>query len=144
MIGAVRRAFLYLFPLFSDLQIAALRETFEETGYHCSMLPVRMATRAPPVDESGPTRDEPRVVSSVCEPFAVSMRDTKIGRKHIFYYVAVVDESRPQMPNTQMANESYVAEFFAFDDAAQRLTFDDDKKIIRKAQQIYIQTIGTT
>jgi len=123
-----------------DLPSAAQRETFEETGYTCIMLPVEMLTRAPPAVEIGITRDEPRMANGIVEPFAITMRDTKIGRKHIFYYVAVVDESRPQMMNTQMANESYEAEFVTFDEAVARLSYNDDQKIVRKAQEIYQRT----
>lgn len=71
---------------------AALRETFEETGLKCELLPVKMYTRCTSLNPDDDrktmgathTVDEPRRFEGVVEPFMVLLRETNgtRGRDH--------------------------------------------------------------
>ncbi|KAK5098193.1 hypothetical protein LTS08_006326 [Lithohypha guttulata] len=70
---------------------AALRETFEETGLKCSLLPVTLHSRATSVNPAddrttagGYTVDEPRTFTRATEPFMCMVRrlDSRRGRDH--------------------------------------------------------------
>jgi 8-oxo-dGTP pyrophosphatase MutT (NUDIX family) len=57
------------------LEQAALRETFEETGYDVKLLPISIKTLATvPASE-----DKEEKISSITEPVAVQQRTTKEG-----------------------------------------------------------------
>ena len=51
---------------------AAEREAEEETGYRCSLLPVKITTRATPDVEDDSHYHKPRTYENLCEPFMVS------------------------------------------------------------------------
>ncbi|KAI6096178.1 hypothetical protein EDD16DRAFT_694260 [Pisolithus croceorrhizus] len=109
---------------------AAVRETYEETGYPCKLLPCRMTTRAPLPHTN--MLDEPRVVDDISEPFAITLRDLKEkGTKTIWWYLTVVSGGREE--GTQTDSEDFYPEFFQADDAIRRLTFQDDKDIAQRA-----------
>jgi len=117
----------------------AVRETYEETGYQCSLIPLTMETRATLNEE--PVGDVSRLLKGVCEPFAISLR--QIGgksnnQKIIFWYVTQVEKSREL--NTQMENESFNSRLMPYTEALNLLTYEDDKEMLTKAYQLYQQS----
>ncbi|CAF0917479.1 unnamed protein product [Didymodactylos carnosus] len=123
------------------LSVAAVRETYEETGYHCSLMPLTMQTRA--TFNSEHVQDVSRKVSDACEPFTISIR--QIGavitnQKLIFWYVAQVDEEMSREMNTQMINENFEARLVSFSEANHLLSYDDDKELVGKAFELFQNT----
>jgi 8-oxo-dGTP pyrophosphatase MutT (NUDIX family) len=115
---------------------AALREVREETGYSCHLHPVTMSTRAPPIDETGLLEDQPRLFSNLTEPFMLTIRelDEKSNVKIIWWYIAALDKGSAADSSNEDAE--FEAEFFILDEALERLTFEDDRKVLRRAIDI--------
>jgi 8-oxo-dGTP pyrophosphatase MutT (NUDIX family) len=112
---------------------AALREVEEETGYKCRIYPVTMVTRAPHAHDLENVADEPRLCSDLDEPFMLTVRELTPGSdvKLIWWYIVAVDES---FQNSAVAsNGDFKAEFFIYEDALQKLTFQKDRDILEKA-----------
>ena len=107
---------------------AAIRETYEETGYPCKLLPCMMMTRAPPPNTN--VMDRPRVMEGVTEPFAVTFRDQN-GTKIIWWYLTIVNGEKEE--GTQTASENYRSEFIASDEALKTLTFQEDRNLVHRA-----------
>ncbi|GAM88139.1 hypothetical protein ANO11243_061700 [Dothideomycetidae sp. 11243] len=63
----------------------AIRETVEETGMPCRLLPVDLPSRLCPSIELGHVPDEVRVHKSACEPFAVQHRLHDAGHMKIIW-----------------------------------------------------------
>lgn len=116
-------------------QAAALREAAEETGYLCHPFPLTMSTRAPPAVEVGHYPDEPRVHPEACEPFMVTCRQLEGGQdlKIIWWYVAAIDEHSERGDG----EEKFDAQLFGFEGALERLTFETDRDVVRKAIKIF-------
>jgi len=93
-----------------------------------------METRAPPaVEPEGGSPDVVREHEGSTEPFMVTLR--QIGEKEmkfIWWYIAAVDVEKTVVP----PEEKYDVVFLPFDDALERLTFETDREIVRKAIQI--------
>ncbi|RJE25583.1 NUDIX domain protein [Aspergillus sclerotialis] len=112
---------------------AALREVEKETGYKCHIHPVTMSTRAPRATEADDVSDQARSYPDLSEPFmslfASWVKDQT--QKLIWWYIAAVDEepsdSRPS------ADCNFTAEFFTYDEALQKLTFQDDRNVLARA-----------
>jgi len=113
---------------------AAVRETFEETGYPCELLPCRMPTRAPRPGING--KDRVAVVDGITEPFSVVVRDRGArGIKMIWWYLARAT-GEEKVLGTQTSSEAFDSHFVAADDAAARLTFQGDRETVHRALQI--------
>ncbi|KAJ7284891.1 NUDIX hydrolase domain-like protein [Mycena rebaudengoi] len=114
-----------------SIATAAVRETFEETGYACTLLPCRMATRAPRPGVNG--EDAIAVVEDITEPIAVTIRDQGArGIKMIWWYIARAT-STEKVLGTQTEWETFDSQFVAADEAAERLTFQVDRETVQKA-----------
>ena len=116
-------------------QESALREVLEETGYQCSLLPVTMLSRAPPAIETAPSRDKPRLYKDCTEPFAVQIRhlngnDDNV--KIIWWYLAKVEEGKPVIQRSP-EEEIFSVEFYGYDQVIDKLTYELDRKIVKKA-----------
>ncbi|KAF8206561.1 NUDIX hydrolase domain-like protein [Mycena galopus ATCC 62051] len=119
-----------------SIQAAAVRETFEETGYPCVLLPVRMPTRAPAPGVNG--ADAVAVLEGVTEPIAVVVRDmSNVGRgiKIVWWYVARTT-GEPRVLGTQTAWEAFDPEWVDVDGAAGRLTFQSDRETVARAVEL--------
>ena len=118
---------------------AALREAEEETGFKCRLLPVTLTSRAPPAVETDNTLDGPWKYESVCEPFMLTHRwRERDGLKTITWYIAAIEEDVPKRePEPQ-----YEVQTFDFNDAVQKLTFQADREVLRRAIEIYFETFG--
>lgn len=117
-------------------QEAALREVREETGYPCHLHPVTMSTRAPPRDEMGSVEDQPRVFSNLTEPFMVTIRrlDGESNVKIIWWYIAALNEDADIGRSDGEAE--FNAEFFSWKEALERLTFANDRQILKRAIEL--------
>ena len=117
------------------IEEAALRETYEETGYRCSLWPQRMATRAPAPGVNNVHRSE--VAEGLVEPMAVTIRDLREGKiKMIFWFIALVENGVEKVEGSQMENENFDSIFFDAKAAIERLTFQSDREVAQKAFDI--------
>ncbi|KZV69621.1 hypothetical protein PENSPDRAFT_608519 [Peniophora sp. CONT] len=122
-----------------DLPVTAARETYEETGYPCELLPLNMTTRAPAPGVH--TKDNIQTVEACLEPFAISIRHAESnGVKLISWFASVVTGNRQD--GTQMSTEQYTSSFFPADEALERATYRDDRAIIARAIQLVRETYG--
>ena len=115
---------------------AALREVMEETGYRCRLLPVTMATRAPPTDASANIPDRARVYPGLTEPFMCTMREIghRLHVKIIWWYIAVLDDESEA--NRLAGEDDFRPEFFSYRKAIETLTFQTDRGVLEKAFQL--------
>jgi 8-oxo-dGTP pyrophosphatase MutT (NUDIX family) len=104
------------------LQAAAIRETFEESGYGCHLLQHSLPTNAPSLS-----------IQCHNEPIAVQQRVQNGVRKMIFWYIAEVDSSGSAAPDTQEEGEDFDVRWAPTREAAAMMTFADDKDIVAKA-----------
>ncbi|KAG6830469.1 hypothetical protein H0H87_008042 [Tephrocybe sp. NHM501043] len=118
-----------------SIEIAAARETFEETGYPCAIWPLRMPTRAPiPGDVSG--ADVVEVGEELVEPIAITVRDLGIkGVKVIWWYIMLAT-GEERVLGTQAAYETFEPHFLAPAVALQRVSYLKDREIVQKAWDI--------
>ena len=116
---------------------AALREVHEETGYQLHLHPVKMRTRAPPMHEHVHMPDEPHSYPELTEPFMVTMRQLGAGNvdniKIIWWYIAALDEGMVAKAGGNGGEEEFTPEFFPFQEALEKLTFENDREVLRKA-----------
>ncbi|KAJ0168426.1 hypothetical protein CTA2_6266 [Colletotrichum tanaceti] len=127
-------------------QEAALREVLEETGVRCRLLPVDMPTRAPAPDDDANAPDVAAERRAIIEPFTLTIRsiDQGDGVKLIWWYVATV-EGRPDWKDeeegvTAGGEAQFIAKFFVCDEAVEKLTFENDRKVLRKAIDLVRKT----
>ncbi|KAL4897372.1 hypothetical protein BDV59DRAFT_170470 [Aspergillus ambiguus] len=113
---------------------AALREVKEETGYQCHIHPVRMWTRAPAVTEAEDVPDQARSYPGLSEPFMLTVRGLggNSGVKLIWRYIAAVEEDVARRAPSSTGC-GFRAEFFTYDEALQKLTFQDDRNVLSRA-----------
>jgi 8-oxo-dGTP pyrophosphatase MutT (NUDIX family) len=119
------------------LETAAERETFEETGFRATLLPVPLSTRAtlPSQALSDPTHPlheaakRARVEKGgdllfagsawLTEPFALMQHYQPIGSLAVvLWYVGVADSTAAPVARTQMPDENYEPLWVAYDEAA--------------------------
>lgn len=112
---------------------AALREVEEETGYKCHIYPVTMPVRAPRIDEADDMIDKARTYPDLSEPFMVTIRELKEKSdvKIIWWYIAAVDGD--VNADATRVDGDFKAEFFAYNEALQKLTFQDDRDVLERA-----------
>ncbi|KAJ5106219.1 hypothetical protein N7456_002894 [Penicillium angulare] len=118
-------------------QEAALREVREETGYQAHLHPVTMYTRAPPSDEQGHMPDMPRSYPDITEPFMGkdAVKDVKI----IWWFIAALDEG--VVPGSGGdAEEQFTPEFFPLEEALEKLSFQNDRDVLKKAVSLVVQS----
>ncbi|KAK1253280.1 hypothetical protein MKX07_001357 [Trichoderma sp. CBMAI-0711] len=111
-------------------QAAALRETTEETGLPCYLLPVDLVCRVTPAIQNGDLPDEPRLFKGACEPIAMQQRRSGNVTKFIWWYVAAVSEGEPV---NQHEEHNFEVQFCSYDEAVKKLTFKDDCDLVKMA-----------
>ncbi|KAI5118776.1 hypothetical protein M0805_005657 [Coniferiporia weirii] len=134
-----------------SLAQAALRETYEETGYPCLALPVDMHTRSPPTGVD--MKDRPHFVRACTEPFTVSLRHVSPRNiKFIWWFVSrTAEHGVPERRDgTQMKSENFVSVMCginanvddeqALDAAVARLTYANDREIAKMAIRLVLRT----
>ena len=113
-----------------------IREVEEETGYRCRLLPVAMPTRAPPNNENGQLKDVPRLLSNITEPFFLQVRQLDDSNlKIIWWFIAAVDEDWIDRIE-QLGEQKFKAKFYQYAEALQKLSFENDRKMVRNAIDI--------
>jgi 8-oxo-dGTP pyrophosphatase MutT (NUDIX family) len=132
----------------------AIRETFEETGYPCRLLPLDMITRAPAA--TAQTKDAPEIVNACEEPFMLTLRrttglravngngsatssseeDAGNGGVKFIWWFASVRTGADKVDATQTAVESFESVFFGVDEAMRRATFQTDRDVIARAVEL--------
>ena len=136
----------------------AVRETFEETGYLCRLLPLDMITRAPAA--TAQTKDAPEIVNACEEPFTLTLRRTTglraiinngngngsdtgsseenagNGGVKLIWWFASVRTGEDKVDATQTAVESFESAFFGVDEAMRRATFQTDRDVIARAVEL--------
>ncbi|MCJ1264187.1 hypothetical protein MMC22_004058 [Lobaria immixta] len=117
-------------------QEAAIRELTEETGYPCRLVPVTMSTRAPPAVETEKLEDVPRTFSGITEPFTLQIRH--LGEndvKLIWWYIAAIDEDKAD-DKERLGEQQFRVEFYGYDEALGKLTFQTDRDMVKHAIEI--------
>ena len=105
-----------------SLEAASLRETEEETGYKCTLLPHREETQATQNPSSTHT-----------EPIAVQQRIKDGVRKLIFWFVASGDEMDKSVHQRLEEGEDFEARWVPVQELISILTFEDDKEVAKQA-----------
>lgn len=103
------------------LKTAAARETYEETGYPATILPLKVPTRA-----TNRTGDGEHT-----EPIAITQRVTNGVLKIIFWYAASVDSQALPEQGTQQEGEDFESLWMDCKQALAALTFADDREVAR-------------
>ncbi|GAD97162.1 hypothetical protein NECHADRAFT_92100 [Paecilomyces variotii No. 5] len=111
-----------------SLEDAALRETYEETGFRVALLPLPIPTLATPAAAIGEQPEKPNVVT---EPVAVSQRVVNNKLKIIFWFAAQGDATSTPDTGTQQEGEDFESIWVDRDQAVPTLTFDDDRSILQ-------------
>ena len=123
-------------------QDTAVRELTEECGFPCRLLNVNMSTRAPPAIEDEQLGDEARFYSGICEPFTLQIRRFGEGNvKLIWWYIAAVNEDEPSHDRQQLEKDKFAAEFYSFADILEKLTFQMDRDMVKKAIEIVTNSV---
>lgn len=125
---------------YEPITATAIRETFEETGYPCKLLPITLPTRAPLPGSQA--KDCVEIVQNCEEPFMMTLRQVPTGGvKMIWWFVSVVDRAEEEkVEGTQTEIESYLSEFVDVELAQERATFQSDRDVIRKAVELVYAT----
>ncbi|KAJ5468550.1 hypothetical protein N7475_006302 [Penicillium sp. IBT 31633x] len=119
---------------------AALRELREETGYQAHLHPVRMRTRAPPIDEQGHMPDKARSYQDLTEPFMITIRqlggdsDGASDIKMTWWYIAALDEG--VVASCGGGEEEFTPKFFPLEEAKKMLSFHNDIAVLERAIQL--------
>ncbi|TFY81739.1 hypothetical protein EWM64_g2280 [Hericium alpestre] len=120
-----------------NVSVTAVRETYEETGYPCKLLPITLDTRAP--EAFAQTKDRVESVEESREPFMMTLRRvTERNVKLIWWFVSI--KTGELQPGTQTVVESYESEFVAVEDALKMATFQSDRDVIQRAVDIVCKT----
>ncbi|KAF5974563.1 hypothetical protein FBULB1_7750 [Fusarium bulbicola] len=110
----------------------AIRETTEETGISCRLLPVNMKSRLCPSDARD-VPDEARVFKGVCEPISVRMRRIGEGEvKLIWWYVAAVNENE----TVGRCEDEFEVEWYGYVEVLEKLTFQNDQELVARAIEL--------
>lgn len=130
--------------LYEHRAATALREVAEETGLVCRHGRITLHSRCPPeIEITSKTPNTVRRFEDVVgEPFMIQTRD--LGRskdglerlKLIWWFIAFVDEERTEMEG-KGPEEGLVACAVELDEAVDRLTFECDREVVRKAIEIF-------
>jgi 8-oxo-dGTP pyrophosphatase MutT (NUDIX family) len=117
---------------------AAVREVLEETGYECELLDLEMQTRCPPlIEEDENTPDVVRTAEGKGEPFMLQVRQLEGGGvKLIWWYIAGKISFVQFDSEGSEIKRQFEHDWFYYDDAVARLTFEDDRVVVRKAIEI--------
>ncbi|PSR75374.1 hypothetical protein PHLCEN_2v9132 [Hermanssonia centrifuga] len=121
-----------------SIEAAALRETYEETGYLCELVPLRMPTRATtPADQ----RNAVTIRDDCSEPMAVSVQERgKKGFKVIWWYVSRLKGGADKVEGTQMESEDYESQFVEASSAVKRLSLRQHHDIAAQALELVLST----
>lgn len=143
-----------------DLRDTAIRETYEETGYHVKLVPIPVLTRA--TRPHGCTRPSVRTApirSAMCpagkkdnntvedlstEPMGMAqfreLQDrfgTKATKMSFFYLAELEDPEATPDQNTQDPGEGLEARWMSVGEAERELKFEAEKEALRTANELW-------
>lgn len=113
-------------------QAAVRREVREESGYGITLRPLTLVTRAPSELEAANVGDAPRIYDGLTEPFMLDVRNLgkDKGVKLVWWFIAEPD-------GTLVDGEAqFKATFVKCDRAIERLTFQKDRDVLRRAIEL--------
>ena len=124
---------------------AAVRETSEETGYPCKLLPLDLVTRAPA--PGAQTTDAAMAVRGSEEPFMVTLRRTQerggrgAGMQLLSWFATVCTTGADRGiqvggKGLQTDVEDYESVFFEVEEALRVATFQVDRDVIARAVEL--------
>lgn len=113
------------------LESAAKRETFEETGIRCELLPHTFPHLAPLSNEGEKSADGGKPLST--EPIAVQQRVSMGAWKVIFWFIAKADSTIPKVEGTQEVYELYDTVWADAASAPGMMSREGDGEIVTKA-----------
>ncbi|KAL2255949.1 hypothetical protein VTK26DRAFT_2442 [Humicola hyalothermophila] len=120
---------------------AAVRETYEETGFRVTPLELEIATRATPskTEGSGPVRKSPDVIEGYRSKEFIGaclspdpQSDTE-ALKIVYYYAAMADSTAAPDTDTQEEWEDLKAKWIPLSEVASTLRFVAEVKTVMKA-----------
>ena len=101
-----------------------------------------MSTRAPPEEETEQLNDEARFYEDICEPFNLQLRPLGEGDiKFIWWYIAAINEKLPCNEELQ-EREKFALEFHGYSEVLEKLTFQMDRAMVKRAIDIVTETYG--
>ena len=101
-----------------------------------------MSTRAPPAVETEQLGDEAHFYTGICEPFTLQLRRLGEGDvKLIWWYIAAVNEDQP-LNEVAQEGQKFAVEFYSYTDVLEKLTFQMDRDMVRRAIDIVTNTYG--
>lgn len=125
-----------------DLKAAALRETFEETGYTAKILPTRVTTNATSARQSDDIAQSNHQNEDVRrgedkeheEPIALTQRIMENGMlKLTFWWASSVDMTDVPARGTQEESEDFEVVWMDIEKGIAALSFEDDRSVARMA-----------
>ncbi|KAF1911830.1 NUDIX domain-containing protein [Ampelomyces quisqualis] len=118
---------------------AAIRELYEETGYRGKLLPVRLATRVTVEGDAADAPDKTRVHEGLTEPFMCTVREVPSGNgvKIIWWFIAVLEDGSAERGPGEA---TFRSEFFGCEEAVEKLYFETDREVLRRAISIINDT----
>lgn len=125
------------------MEAAAVRETFEETGYPCELYPVTLQTRAPAPGVNLSPYKVLEAKNSI-EPFYMTVRSLKEGSvKTIWWYVTWLrGNNAEKVDGVAMSNEEgYVSEFVDVPEALEIYKGTKFEEIVLKAIELVKSTL---
>ena len=105
-----------------SFEIAAIRETLEETGYSCVLLQHDLPTKATTVSQGPHT-----------EPIAVQQRFHRGTRKIILWYLAEVNAYSKRLPQCDEDQVNSEVRWLPYHNALSTISFKEDRRIIERA-----------
>src|ERR1700683_1542782 len=93
------------------VEAAAVRETFEETGYPCELLPCRMPTRAPLPGVN--SKDAVRMADGLTEPIVMTLRQLGDAKVKVIWWFAtrIKGNAVEKVEGTQTDSEDFESHF---------------------------------
>lgn len=118
-----------------------MRETFEETGIRCELLPHAFPHLAPLSPEAEKSAQGAKPLST--EPIAVQQRVSMGAWKLIFWFVAQADSTVSKVEGTQEAYELYDTVWADAASAPGMMSREGDGEIVSKAIETVLGGAGS-
>lgn len=123
-----------------SIEEAALRETYEETGWPCEFLPTDILTKVPPPGQR--SGEHPRVAVASTEAIAVTVRhldDSGTNVKFVWWFITQITSTERSL-GTQMDSEDFDPQFVDADEAVGELSRPGDRDVVSRALELVRNT----
>ena len=112
-----------------SLADAAVRETFEESGYPCELVAHNLPTLATGSDTDG--------IAKHMEPISCQQRMNRGTRKIIFWFVAKGDSTAVKVEGTQDEGEDFESTWVDIEQGLKMLSYEDDARTAEMAVKAF-------